>query len=238
MSEQKQNEFFPPDRKLRKQIKAIIGFKPRNLDLYKQAFVHKSAAILVFGTLSKNNERLEFLGDAILDSIISKHIFEKFPAKHEGFLTQLRSKIVNREALRLISIKLGISNLVVSRITSDKHRYLYGDALESFIGAVYLDRGYEKTTFFVEDRILKHHVNLHKLSKTEVDFKSRIIEWGQKHRKEINFTCHEQPNEADSRPVFVSHLLILNDIAGMGMGNSKKEAEQNAAKQALQFLED
>ena len=224
-------------KKFKRQLRSILGFKAKNLELYKIALVHKSAAYKIFQNQAVNNERLEFLGDAILDSIIAEHLYLLFPDKHEGFLTQLRSKIVNRDTLKRISIKLGVANLVVARILNDKHKFLYGDALEAFIGAIYMDRGYYRTKRFVETQILQHHINISKLSKTEVDFKSRIIEWGQKNKKEISFTCREQTVEKETEPRFVSHLLIFNDIAGMGVGHSKKEAEQNAAKQALQLLE-
>ena len=117
------------DKKLRKYLKEIIGFRPRRLELYRQAFVHKSAAVKIYNDSKFCNERLEFLGDAILDSIIAEHIYQVFPHKNEGFLTQLRSKIVNRDTLKRISLKLGVGNLVVSKTVNDKHKYLYGDAL-------------------------------------------------------------------------------------------------------------
>ena len=224
------------DKKLRKKLKDILGFRPKKINLYRQALVHKSAAVKLYKDPFYSNERLEFLGDAILDSIIAEHIFHAFPKQNEGFLTQLRSKIVNRDTLKIISIRLGVGNLVVAKTVNDKHKYLYGDALEALIGAIYLDRGYKITTKFVLNQIVKHHVNLKELSTREVDFKSRIIEWGQKNKKEINFTCQQHDSNEENEPLFVSHLLILDKIAGMGRGTSKKEAEQNAARQALQFL--
>lgn len=226
------------DKDLSRRLKKIIGFRPRKIDLYKQAIVHKSVAIRKYNNPLKSNERLEFLGDAILDSIIAEHLYFTFPEKNEGFLTQLRSKIVNRETLKLVSIRLGIGNLVISKTVNDKHKYLYGDALEAVIGAIYLDRGYKKAKEFVLNQIVTHHINLNELSKTEVDFKSRIIEWGQKNKKEINFTVSQQPSEKTNETSFISHILIFDHIAGIGMGTSKKEAEQNAAKQALQFIDE
>lgn len=184
-----------------------------------------------------NNERLEFLGDAMLDSIIAEHLYNKFPKKDEGFLTQLRSKIVNRETLKRISLKLGVGNLVLSRMNSDKHKSVYGDALEALIGAIYIDRGYKKTRKFVLEKIVGLHLNLKTLSETEIDFKSRIIEWGQKNKKEITFDHQEKIDTKTKAPVFLSYLLIFNEIVGMGLGTSKKEAEQNAAKQALEKLD-
>jgi ribonuclease-3 len=225
-----------PEKKFTRQLRRILGFAPSNLKLYQLALIHKSAS----GKFSKNhdihNERLEFLGDAILDSIIAEQLYKFFPDEDEGFLTQMRSKIVNRETLKKIAIKMGISDLLIVRMTKDNHKALHGDALEALIGAIYLDKGYKRARKFVLNKIIKRHVNLEELSEVEIDFKSRIIEWGQKNRKDINFTCHEQANGNDHAPVFISHLLVFDDIVGMGLGKSKKEAEQNAAKQAIQMI--
>ncbi len=227
---------FLPDKKFKKQLRRILGFKPRRYDLYQLALIHKSAS----GRYSKNhdihNERLEFLGDAILDSIVAENLYINFPEKDEGFLTQLRSKIVNRDTLKQIALKMGLGNIIIARLTKDNHKALFGDALEALIGAIYLECGYKKARKFVLDRILSHHFNLELLSETEMDFKSRIIEWGQKNKKDINFTCQEQFNGETNIPVFISHLMVFDDIVGMGMGKSKKEAEQNAARQAIQSI--
>jgi ribonuclease III len=232
---QKRYIFFP-EKKFRKQLRRVLGFAPRNYLLYQLALIHRSAS----GKFSKShdihNERLEFLGDAILDSIIAEHLYSLYPDKDEGFLTQMRSKIVNRDTLKRLALQIGISNIVIARMTKDNHKSLYGDALEAIIGAIYLDRGYKRTRNFILNRLLGEHINLETLCETEIDFKSRIIEWGQKNKKDINFNCQEQLNGDDKTPVFVSHLLIFDDIVGMGMGKSKKEAEQNAARQAIQMI--
>jgi ribonuclease III len=232
----KNNYIFIPEKKFLKQLKEILGFSPRNIEYYQLALIHRSASGLFSHKSRINNERLEFLGDAILDSIVAAHIYAQFPEQDEGFLTQLRSKIVNRDTLKRVAIKMGIANMVITRISREDHNSLYGDALEAFIGAIYLDRGYKKTRKFIVERIINYHLNLEKLCITEIDFKSRIIEWGQKNKKDINFTCQEQLNETDKTPIFVSHLLIYDEIMGMGSGKSKKEAEQNAAKQAIQMI--
>lgn len=218
-------------------FRQILGFKPRNLELYHLALIHKSAANKVYHNSKINNERLEFLGDAILDSIVAEHLYYKYPDKDEGFLTQLRSKIVNRETLKRISIKLGLANLVIAKVANDNHKSVYGDALEAIIGAIYLDKGYKKTRKFILERIIDHHLNLRKLAETEIDFKSRIIEWGQKNKKDINFTSIEEINDNGRSPLFVSHLLIADKIVGVGSGSSKKESEQNAAQQAITKIE-
>ena len=227
---------YPPEKTFIKLLKRIVGFVPRNHELYQLALVHKSISFNIFKNLSINNERLEYLGDAILDAIVAEHLFCKFPEKDEGFLTQMRSKIVNRENLNHIAIKLGIPNIIKTKLNSENHKSIYGDALEALIGALYLDKGYEKTRKIVLERIIYHHINLSKLQDTESDFKSRIIEWGQKNKKDISFTNFEEQN--DNNIIFISHLIVVDEILGRGVGSSKKEAEQNAARQALQILEE
>jgi ribonuclease-3 len=227
---------FKPEKDFLKYLKRIIGFNPKNCSLYQLACVHKSSSLVVFKDLKINNERLEFLGDAILDTLIAKRLFLKFPEKDVGFLTQMRSKIVSRDNLNNIAIKLGISNMIISRVSSENHKSLYGDALEALIGALFLDRGFKKTEKIVLERIIYPFINLSKLQDTEVDFKSRIIEWGQKNKKEVNFTCFEEVDSKRNTTYFVSHLVIADNLIGRGTGNSKKEAEQNAARQGLETL--
>jgi ribonuclease-3 len=205
--------------------------------LYQLAFVHKSASHFIFNNTKVNNERLEFLGDAILDSLIAEYLFRRFPDKEEGFLTQTRSKLVNRDNLNHMAIKLGIGDMIISKMSKDNHKSVYGDTLEALIGALYLDKGYDRTKKIVLERIIQSDININRLLTTEIDFKSRIIEWGQKNKKAINFTSFEEPDEQNNTPVFITHLIIVDDIVGRGSGFSKKEAEQNAARQALQIIE-
>jgi ribonuclease-3 len=228
---------FAPEKSFTRQLKRILGFLPRNLELYQLAFVHKSASHFIFNDIKVNNERLEFLGDAILDSMVAEYLFGKFPDKEEGFLTQTRSKIVNRDNLNHMAIKLGIGDMIVSKMSKDNHKSVYGDALEALIGALYLDKGYKRTKKIVLERIVQSHININRLLETEIDFKSRIIEWGQKNKKSVNFTSFEEMDEQSNAPVFITHLIVMDDIVGRGSGNSKKESEQNAARQALQIIE-
>jgi len=228
---------FNPDKNFKKNLKKILGFVPGNISLYQLAFVHKSASGNIFKNHQINNERLEYLGDAILDSVVAEYLYHKFPDKDEGFLTQMRSKIVNRENLNTIAVKLGISNLVVSRVSNENHRSIYGDALEALIGAMYLEMGFQKTKRLILERFVQNNISIVKLLETETDFKSRIIEWGQKHKKSVNFTSYEEFDEGQNGMVFISHLIVVDEIMGRGMGVSKKDAEQNAARQALQLIE-
>ncbi|MBN1416777.1 MAG: ribonuclease III [Bacteroidales bacterium] len=228
---------FTPDKNFKRHLKNILGFLPGNIRLYQLAFVHKSASGFIFKNHQINNERLEYLGDAILGAIVAEYLYHKFPGKDEGFLTQMRSKIVNRENLNTIAIKLGISTLVVSRMSNENHRSIYGDALEALVGALYIDLGYKRTKRLILERIIQNHISLVRLQETETDFKSRIIEWGQKHRKSVNFTSYEEFDESVNGTIFVSHLIVVDEILGRGVGISKKDAEQNAAKQALQFID-
>lgn len=228
---------FPPEKSFSRQLKRILGFRPRNFKLYQLAFVHKSASHFIFNDTKLNNERLEFLGDAILDSLVAEYLFHRFPDKEEGFLTQTRSKLVNRDNLNHLAIKLGIGEMIISKMSRDNHKSVYGDTLEALIGALYLDKGYERTRKIVLERIIQSDININRMLTTEIDFKSRVIEWGQKNKKSVSFTSFEEMEEQSNTPVFITHLFIVDDVVGRGSGFSKKESEQNAARQALQLLE-
>jgi len=228
---------FPPEKSFSRQLKRILGFRPRNFKLYQLAFVHKSASHFIFNDTKINNERLEFLGDAILDSMVAEYLFRRFPDKEEGFLTQTRSKLVNRDNLNHLAIKLGIGEMIISKMSRDNHKSVYGDTLEALIGAIYLDKGYERTKKIVLERIIQSDININRLLATEIDFKSRVIEWGQKNRKAVSFTSFEEIEEQSNTPMFITHLFVVDDVVGRGSGSSKKESEQNAARQALQILE-
>lgn len=228
---------FPPEKSFTRQLKRILGFRPGNFKLYQLAFVHKSASGFIFNDTKLNNERLEFLGDAILDSMVAEYLFRRFPDKEEGFLTQTRSKLVNRDNLNHLAIKLGIGEMIISKMSKDNHRSVYGDTLEALIGALYLDKGYKRTKSIVLERIIQSDININRLLATETDFKSRVIEWGQKNKKTVSFTSFEEIEEQSNTPVFITHLFVVDDVVGRGSGFSKKESEQNAARQALQLLE-
>jgi ribonuclease-3 len=227
---------FMGNRNMLKQIRKITGFFPRNLYLYEIALTHKSASVYLPDGSSVNNERLEYLGDAILGAIIADYLYQHFPNNDEGFLTQLRSKIVKRKQLNKLAIRMGLSPLLILNTHQKQQKEnILGNAFEALIGAVYLDKGYYKTRKFVIGKILEKHLDLEKLARKESDFKSRIIEWSQKNKKEIQFVNKESTNENDE-PVFVAQVLLLDEELGKGVGYSKKDAEQKAAKKALEKI--
>ena len=208
----------------------ILGFYPNNLQLFEQAFIHRSIASSQ-NEKRFNNERLEFLGDAVLDAIIADIVYKHFPNKREGFLTNTRSKIVQRESLNNIALALGIDKRVSSLpYATTHHKYMYGNALEALIGAIYLDQGYRCCCKFVEERIINKHISLDNLASREVNFKSRLLEWSQKTKLHIEFNLIETLNDKDGNPVFQTSVSLENTPLGIGIGSTKKESQQIAAK--------
>ena len=211
----------------------ILGFYPRNIQLYKQALLHKSNSIRTEKGRPINNERMEFLGDAVLDAIVGDIVYRRFEGKREGFLTNTRSKIVQRETLNKLAVEIGIDKLIKYSVRSSSHNsYLYGNAFEAFVGAVYLDQGYERCKQFIEKRIINPYIDLEKLSQKEVNFKSKLIEWSQKNHIELSFELIEQFNDKEGSPVFQTEVRVEGIPAGSGTGYSKKESQQNAAQKA------
>ena len=211
----------------------MLGFYPRNIEIYQQALLHKSSSVKAKGRLL-NNERLEFLGDAILDAVVADIVYKRFEGKREGFLTNTRSKIVQRETLNRIAVQIGLDKLIKYTTRQSSHNsYMCGNAFEALVGAIYLDRGYETCKFFMEERIIKPYLNLDKLSRKEVNFKSKLIEWGQKNRFLIEFNLLEQSVDEQQNPVFETQVMVENIPAGQGRGYSKKESQQEAAHETL-----
>lgn len=198
---------------------------------------HRSSSIRSKKGKWINNERLEFLGDAILDAIVADILYKKFIYKKEGFLTSTRSRIVQRDTLNKLAIELGLDKLIVSATRNLAHNTnIYGDALEALIGAIYLDQGYRVAKKFVFETLIKQHLNIDKVLKSEVDFKSRLIEWGQKNRVDVIFEVIDSSYDSQNNPVFVSCVKVGNVEIGSGKGYSKKESHQKAAKIAIKKL--
>ena len=218
-------------------IHRITGYYPRNIDLYKLAFIHRSKPVQIEPGKWANNERLEFLGDAVLDNVIAHFLYVTFPDKHEGFLTSTRAKIVQRESLNRIGNSLHLDSHVHASVHSSSHNsYICGNALEALVGAFYLDQGYERCRKFIINRLVKKHFNLNDLVKTEQNFKSRLIEWTQKYRVTIEFELIDSYNDADKNPVFRTAVILGGIYASDAVGYSKKESHQSASKKAYDRL--
>ncbi len=215
----------------------VLGFYPDRIDLYREAMTHRSSSIRSKRGRWVNNERLEFLGDAILDAIVADILYKKFEHKKEGFLTSTRSRIVQRETLNKLAVELGLDKLIVSSTRNLAHNTnIYGDALEAVIGAIYLDQGYRVAKKFVYETMIKQHLNIENVLKSEVDFKSRLIEWGQKNKVEVCFELTDSSYDDQNNPVFISCVKVAGVEVGSGRGYSKKESHQMAAKVAIKKL--
>lgn len=218
-------------------LKDLLGFYPQNLRLYDLAFIHKSASVVDSQGNLVNNERLEYLGDAILGAIIADFLYNRFPHEDEGFLTKTRSKLVNRAILTQLTHDMGLHIFIDSNTTKkiDKS-HIYGDALEALIGAIYLDRNYQAAKFFVTKKILPQFVDLREIETEDSNFKSQLIEWSQKNKRELEFETTEETDENLKQPKFKAVVKIDNKEVGRGVGSSKKEAHQNAAKETLEKI--
>jgi len=219
-------------------LKELLGFYPANLKLYDLAFIHKSASVFDSQGNMVNNERLEFLGDAILGAVIADFLYNRFPQQDEGFLTKTRSKLVNRTFLTRLTFDMGLNIYIDSNtIKNIDKSHIYGDALEALIGAIYLDKGYQDAKYFVTKKILSQFVNLNEIEQKDSNFKSQLIEWCQKNKKEVVFeTTEEEAKDKSKAPLFVAVAKVNNKVFGKGTGTSKKEAQQNAAHETLNKL--
>ncbi|TDS14009.1 ribonuclease III [Sphingobacterium paludis] len=231
--------YLSPNRAYIRKLKNVLGFVPGNIKLYRMAFRHKSVATTIKDGVKNSNERLEFLGDAVLGSVVAELLFKLYPYKDEGFLTELRSKIVSRVNLNQLSRKLGLNEFIEydARMISypNKQSSLLGDAFEAVIGAVYMDKGYAFTREFLLTRIIKPHVDIHMLEVTETNFKSRLIEWCQHYGKEIQFVQVANP-PGDSSKLFHVEVVIDGETCGFGKDFNKKSAEKLAAEKACELL--
>ena len=227
------NTFFSNDKQLASYIRAITGITPTKLHLYKQVFQHRSK----FTEPKDNNERLELLGDAILDAIVCEFIFKKYPYKEEGFMTELRSKIVNRKSLNEVGTKLGLVEKLSfnRRSMTDVSKDLAGNTFEALVGAVYLDAGFDSTKKFILKRVLKNLIDVDTLEQTNTDYKSQIFHYIQREGKSIDFKVAEEKSK-NRRAYFVIELEIGGTVISRGEGFSKKIAEQNAAMNGLKVL--
>lgn len=225
--------FFSPNKQLLHQLEHLLGFTPGHLPYYQLALMHRSK----IEELAQNNERLEFLGDAILGSIVAEYLFKKYPYQSEGYLTELRSRIVRRETLNSVAMRMGL-NKMVQYNHSDKslsRSHIFGNALEALIGAVYLDKGFAKTRTFILNQVIKPYVDIQLMESTDTNYKNRLLSWGQKNSKVVSFDTLEEVTEG-ARKIFTIAIVLDGQQISIGTGYNKKEAGQVAAQKALDVL--
>src|SRR5574344_1008280 len=192
---------FRKEKELFSSLYQILGFYPRKIEYYKMALMHKSVARRNAKGKPVNNERLEFLGDAILDAVVGDIVYRHFDGKREGFLTNTRSKLVQRDTLNRLAQEMGINQLILSSGHNNSHNsYVGGNAFEALVGAIYLDRGYEACMRFMQKRILSQLINIDKVAYKEVNFKSKLIEWSQKNKVRLDFKLVSQSKESGGSP--------------------------------------
>ena len=228
---------FQKDSELRKALHGMLGFYPRNLEIYRIALAHKSHVYRNRKGRSFNNERLEFLGDAILEAVVSDIVFHRFERRSEGFLTSTRSKIVQRSSLNRLAKEIGLERLL--QVPSQRRGHnsnIGGNAFEALVGAIYLDRGYKTCQWFVENKIVGCLLDIENVANKEVNFKSKLLEWTQKNRVQVDFENEETLDEKNDSPLFNSTILLEGLTAGEGRGYSKKESQQRASRDALTRL--
>ncbi len=224
------HRYHSRDKEYYRLIREIFGVHARNIELYKLALMHRSASVCLADGTQLNNERLEYLGDAILEAITSDYLFIAFPRADEGELTRLRSKIVNRTTLNTLAESIGLDRHIIRHTNgSSIQKHINGDALEAMIGALYLDQGYERTNRVLINRLFVRHLNLEELIAAETDYKSRLIEWCQRNRQTITFATAHDERYTSQRPVFRSAVMVDGIEVGHGVGDTKKQAEQHAA---------
>ncbi|MEI7499639.1 MAG: ribonuclease III [Bacteroidota bacterium] len=230
------NTEFSTDKQLKHAIKSILGYKPGNIYLYHLAFLHKSATQETHNGIRINNERLEFLGDAILDAVTADYLFKTFPTRDEGFLTEMRSKIVSRVTLNKLSQKMGIDQLIqLDGSSSASFRSFKGDAFEALIGAMYLDKGYDFTRKIILERIIRYYFNVDELVNQDGNFKSKILEWAQREKRQTQFNVVDEVGSGYKKQ-YIVELLVDGEAIARGQDYSIKGAEQNAAEKSWQKI--
>lgn len=217
----------------------VLGFYPDKIEYYQLAVRHKSVSIPTENGHNLSNERLEFLGDAVLNSVVTDILYRRYEEEREGFLTNTRSKIVKRDSLNQLAVEIGLDKLVkvTKYVNTHTNNNIYGNALEALLGAIYLDYGYKQCKRFVEQRLFKSFVNLDKVAENEVNFKSKLIEWSQKNRLETEFILISETLNKSNKHVFLSGLKIQNKTICEATGNSKKESQQNASRIAFELIQ-
>lgn len=226
------------NKELRRALHALLGFWPHDIECYRIAFAHRSAVYKNNTGRSLNNERLEFLGDAVLEAVVSDIVYHHFERKREGFLTGARAKLVQRATLNQLAESMGITRLLrVSSQPTTQHNNLGGNAFEALIGAIYLDRGYNHCYAFITRRVLGKYLNLDKLARTDENYKAKMLEWSQKNKLRIDFRLKTEENKGAKGNLFRSSVVVEGVAIAEGQGYSKKESHQNAARESLKLLQ-
>ena len=219
-------------------ITKILGFKPKNIAIFKKAFLHRSANRKDKDGNPMNYERLEFLGDSMLGTIISRHLYNEVPEGDEGYLTKMRSKIVSREHLNELGKDFNLIAYVESRIPKTHFgENIHGNVFEALVGAIYLDRGYKYCEKFINERVIEPYVDIELLEGKVISYKSLVIEWCQKQKKNFNYDVYEDTGN-DSLKHFAVKLTIGNKVVAKARATSKKKAEERASKRAFFKLQD
>lgn len=224
---------FSPNKELVSQLEHLLGFTPKHLPYYQLALMHRSK----LEEIAQNNERLEFLGDAILGSVIADYLFKKYPYQSEGYLTEMRSKIVRRETLNNLALRMGLQKIVQYN-QNDKglsRSHIFGNALEALIGAVYLDQGFHRTKSFILSQMLKPYIDIDTLESRDTNYKNKLLSWAQKGNFELSFDTISEENEG-TRKIFTMGIMLDGKIIAEGTGYNKKEAGQVAAQNAIEKL--
>jgi ribonuclease III len=225
--------FFSANKQLLLQLELLLGFTPKHLPYYQLALMHSSK----IEELSNNNERLEFLGDAILGAIVAEYLFKKYPYQPEGYLTEMRSRIVRRETLNNVALRMGLQKLVQynqnDRSLSRSH--IFGNALEALIGAVYLDQGFAKTRRFVLEQMIKPYVDIELMENTDTNYKNKLLSWAQKNNHTIIYNTLDEYIDG-TRKVFSVGVIMDGELIASGTGFNKKDAGQVASQKAIEVL--
>lgn len=224
---------FLPDKELSAQLEHLLGFKPKHLPYYQLALLHRSKN----DELARNNERLEFLGDAFLGAIVAEYLFKKYPTQSEGYLTEMRSRIVRRETLNNVANRMGLQKLVQYN-THDRgieRSHIFGNALEALVGAVYLDQGYTRTRTFVIKQFLHAYVDIETMASTDTNYKNQLLNWAQVNRQTLSFELMQDKREG-ARRMFTVGVFLNEQLFCEGNAYSKKDAGQVAARKALDLI--
>lgn len=230
------NYYISPDKELARKLKDILGFTPRNLKLFEQAFFHKSMNNTQGITGHSNNERLEYLGDAILSTIVAEYLYKKYPLQDEGFLTKMRSKIVKRKTLNRIADRMGLDILLSDYSHGKLSQSMLGNALEALVGAIYLEFGYRKTRDYIIESILMQHIDVHKLESLDDNYKSLLLEWAQKYGKIVEYKLIAK-SKLNKRDRFKVGVFIDGSQVASAEDFNKKSAEQIASSSVINKLE-